>query len=110
MSRCSEAAFDRRQLSIMLETIRQFRDGEINIAQLINNLESLLDVLRDIPDPWRNAFRSKWAVLEQIYAVALDEGVRFLDAKRSQEVEVALEDISAMVRAALNAISPENDV
>ena len=64
--------YDNRQYRRMLEQIEDFESKRIDLKHLINGLESLLCVLEKPSADWKAKFRSKWGVLEEVYAVALD--------------------------------------
>ncbi|WP_297119869.1 hypothetical protein [uncultured Enterobacter sp.] len=63
--------YDRRQLSLMKETLNSYLTNKISFKKLIDNLEGLLYILQDIDIAWKNEFHEQWFVLEQVYAVAL---------------------------------------
>src|SRR5258706_1317508 len=69
-----ETNFNRRQYERMLEKIERFESEKIEINSLIADLEALILALRDVPDDWRHQLQSTWAVLEDTYAVAQDDG------------------------------------
>lgn len=71
---------ERRQLGLMRERIRQFRDGSIPLAKLISDLEGLLEARNDASEQWIDAFRDAWSDLEIPYAVALDRLTPIPDA------------------------------
>jgi len=63
-----------RQFKLMEERIELFEQDKINFGQLICDLRSLLDCLKEVDEEWKNNFHSEWFVLEQVYAVALNRG------------------------------------
>ncbi|MBK4717200.1 MULTISPECIES: hypothetical protein [Tenebrionibacter/Tenebrionicola group] len=63
--------YDKRQISLMKETLSLFQSGEVSLKKLIDNLEGLLFCLQSVDIEWKNSFHEYWFVLEQIYAVAL---------------------------------------
>jgi len=64
---------EERQLKAMLEQLRLFQHGEVDLWSLIASLESLMNALEEAPEPWLSDFRKHWGVLEEVYAVAVDE-------------------------------------
>lgn len=68
---------DHRQLYRMREAIRS-TDLETlsmgSLSSLIQTLDFLVESLDNVDSNWMNTFRSKWGVLEEIYAVALEAG------------------------------------
>jgi hypothetical protein len=65
--------YDNRQYRLMLDQIEDFKSNRIDLKHLINGLESLLCVLEKPDADWKTKFRKKWGVLEEVYAVALDQ-------------------------------------
>ncbi len=65
--------YDNRQYDRMLEQIRNFESKRIDLKHLTNGLESLLCALEEADAAWKSEFQSKWGVLEEVYAVALDQ-------------------------------------
>lgn len=56
----------------MEEMLGRYEEGGIDLGSLIAGLESLLLCLELADEKWKNLFRSKWGILEEVYAVALD--------------------------------------
>ncbi len=63
--------YDKRQLSLMKETLNSYLTNKISLKKLIDDLEGLLYILEDIDIDWKNEFHEQWFVLEQVFAVAL---------------------------------------
>jgi hypothetical protein len=64
--------YDNRQYRRMLDQIKDFESKRIDLEHLINGLESLLCALEEANAGWKSEFQSKWGLLEEVYAVALD--------------------------------------
>src|SRR5258706_13397124 len=64
--------YDNRQYRRMLDQIHDFESKRIDLKHLINGMESLLCALEGADAAWKSEFQSKWGVLEEVYAVALD--------------------------------------
>jgi hypothetical protein len=65
--------YDRRQYISMEEMLGRYEQRGIDLGSLIAGLESLLQCLELADEEWKNQFRSKWGILEEVYAVALDQ-------------------------------------
>jgi hypothetical protein len=65
---------EQRQLEGMLSQTDAFEARKLDLAGLISSLEALLGALEDASPEWRSEFRRHWGVLEEVYAVAADEG------------------------------------
>jgi hypothetical protein len=68
-----KAEYDKRQYDLMAHHIQQFREGRADLSSLIAGLEALVNALDAPDDHWKNEFQRKWAVLEEVNAVALNE-------------------------------------
>lgn len=76
---------EQRQLDGIINQINAFESHQIRLTGLISSLEALLNAMEDVPQAWRSEFRRQWGVLEQVYAVAADEG-RFPTAAAEETV------------------------
>lgn len=65
---------DLQQLRAMEERLALFRRGGLPLHALVADLEILLTSLDQVPATWRGRFLDHWATLEEVNAVALDEG------------------------------------
>lgn len=66
--------YDVRQLSLMKDIIVSYESNKISLASLIDRLRGLLDCLQSVDESWIQSFHDSWFTLEQVYAVALDQG------------------------------------
>jgi hypothetical protein len=56
--------------------LQQYLRGEVSLRKLIADLEGLLEALESFEETWKDAFRSDWGSLEQVYACSRpDSGV-----------------------------------
>ena|SRR6266850_8458954 len=94
--------YNARQYGLMLEQIKQFESKQIDLKHLINGLESLLCALEKPDEKWKSAFQSKWGVLEEVYADALDKGYSELPDSHKRLVTEAVRDLQMLVNQALN--------
>ncbi|MEY4512784.1 MAG: hypothetical protein RLZZ450_4906 [Pseudomonadota bacterium] len=63
--------YDRRQIEDMLGQLHAYEVGRVDLSWLISSLEALLESLENTPTHWRDELRRHWAVLEQVYSVAV---------------------------------------
>ena len=67
-----------RQLAAMRQQLDAYHGGGVELSALISNLEALQDLLETVPNRWRNSFREKWGVVEELYSVAICGGLFML--------------------------------
>ena len=65
---------EKRQIALMRTRIDEFRNGQVGLGQLGEDLDALALQLVHASEEWVNAFRSDAFGLEEIYAVGLDSG------------------------------------
>lgn len=65
--------FDQRQYALMSDHLRWYQEGRIGLGSLIAGLEALLNSLLAADEGWKNEFLTTWGILEEVYAVALDQ-------------------------------------
>jgi hypothetical protein len=94
--------YDQNQYRLMLERIDAFERSAIRLDTLVDDLEGLLNVLEAVCFSWRQAFLSRWGVLEEVRAVALDEGWEKFDEKATK---IILESTSQLKLQVLEKIS-----
>lgn len=64
--------YDRRQLVLMSSQLESYRQGQLDLAGLIQRLDALFNALEAVGASWREAFHEQWFTLEQVFAVSLD--------------------------------------
>ena len=91
--------YDQRQYARMLSLLHDCEQERLPLAEVISGLDSLLSVLEDTPESWRERFKSEWWSLEQIYAANLDrnEGILKLAAGDRSSIAEALCSLRALV-------------
>lgn len=72
--------------------------GQVDLDGLITSLEVLQGVLEAVPEDWRDRFRDQWAVLEQVYSVAVVRG----EPVQSRENEALIAPALAEMRELLD--------
>ena len=80
--------FDQRQYALMEDHLRRYEEGGTNLGSLIAGLEALFQCLEAAEEGWKNEFRRKWGILEEVYAVALDS----VEQGGSSNVETVLKE------------------
>jgi hypothetical protein len=94
---------ERRQLMGMLTQFDAFDAGQLDIAGLISSLEALFSALEDASASWRTKFRKHWGVLEEVYAVAADEGRWPTSASEQHLIAEATQELKELVQETLGA-------
>ncbi len=61
--------YDIRQYDLMLNVIKDYKEGKKSLKQLIDDLDGLLNVLENAEQKWKDEFHNEWWNLEQVYAV-----------------------------------------
>jgi hypothetical protein len=88
---------DQHKLNQMIDAINVFETQDSDLAKLISNLETLFESLEHVSEEWRTAFLSKWEVLEEVYASALDEEIIELGDEDTQLITGALNSIRDLI-------------
>jgi hypothetical protein len=94
---------ERRQLEGMLTQLTAFDAGQIDVAGLISSLEALFNALDEASSSWRAAFRKHWGVLEEVYAVAVDEGRSPTTSPERHLITQATQDLKRLIRTTLES-------
>ena len=97
----NSSEYDQRQYQLMAKSVQQFKEGELDIYNLIRIIEGLLDVLQIPDEKWKDDVRNEWWTLEQVYAVAVDKGQKTLSAEDIDLVNEAVENIEILVKPQL---------
>lgn len=94
--------FDMCQLNIMIKKILGFKSGKFPLGDLIYDLEALLNTMEDNDDIWKKKFRSYWADLEIIYALALEKDNLNFCAKDQKNITDAIENLTKLIEFKLH--------
>ncbi|GAB4163496.1 MAG: hypothetical protein Tsb009_40000 [Planctomycetaceae bacterium] len=92
----------------MRDLLKKYDSSKINLASLatlITNLEALLDLLNDVDEKWKQAFRGRWGVLDDEYAVALDREQTSLTTDGIERISRAVDDMQALLEKQLRVMS-----
>lgn len=102
--------FDKRQLTLMIQKINDYRNGKIYLAWLISDIESLINILEDPNEDWKAGLRTSWLALEEVYALALDDEKKHLDQEDLIIIDEALHKLETLIGDKLKTMkSPEDD-
>ena len=93
----NSSEYDQRQYQLMAKSVQQFKEGELDIYNLISIIEALLDVLQMADEKWKDDVRNEWWTLEQVYAVAVHKGQTTLSPEDIDLVLEAVENIDTLV-------------
>ncbi len=101
--------YNERQLRVMRDLLQQWDSGKTNIANLITNLEALLEALESVDEDWKRAFRRQWGVLEIEYAVTLDRGQTSLSSDGIERISRAVEEMRCLLAEQLQGDGQATD-
>lgn len=94
--------YNSRQISLMQDRIKQYKEGKIRIDQLINDLEALFNCLEELDENWKDLFLSAWSILEIVYASALFDNKTSLDDNDMIEINRGLKEIDILINSLYN--------
>ncbi|WP_156766562.1 hypothetical protein [Mycobacterium sp. E2327] len=84
---------DLRQLA--LDSLNRYAGGFAELERIDRDLKSIIRSLEEVADPsWTGSLLGQWGELEIIYALALDDGRRYL----TQDEEADVQGIVAELR------------
>jgi hypothetical protein len=84
---------DPDRLHLMLNVVRAFERGELQIQDLVDGLRATELELTTPSREWRDSFFEHWAGLEEVYSVLLD---RQMEELGEIEAELVRQDILAL--------------
>lgn len=93
-----ELGDDLGQYLRMLDLISAYREGTIGLPTLVDNLDALRNALMSPPKPWLEQFEHLWGVLEDVYAVMLDNKETRLSNIHQRLVEQSLNDLFPLIQ------------
>jgi hypothetical protein len=88
---------DRTLLEQMDVGLKAFRSGTLDFRILLDRLEACVENMSDAEAAWKDAFRSEWGILEDIYAFAVAENMKTLPENDMPMVDAALGALRQMV-------------
>jgi len=92
-------------VNAMMRSIESYRRGDVHLPQLVNDLQSALHGMLNVPHEWRARFLQSWAALEEINALALDAGQPRLPEDHEKIVSRALETIQQLIAQAASSFA-----
>lgn len=84
-------------LNAMMRLIDSYRQGSVHLPQLVNELQSALHGVLDVPIEWRSNYLQSWGALEEVNALALDAEYSHLPADHEKVVNGSLETIQQLI-------------
>lgn len=106
----NEKAYNYRQIKLMKAKISFFKNKEIKLLDLINNLEGILSCIKNPPEKWRTEFVSWWANLESVYANTVYENRTIFDANDIQIINEAVKNIERIIEIYQKENFTEKDI
>jgi hypothetical protein len=100
--------YNQRQLARMLELLCNYEHGAGTLRRTIDDIDALLECLESPDSSWKSDFRRAWSILEECYAVALDQGQ---DEPRINDSRVkgAVRTLRALIETDKRVKPPEID-
>lgn len=86
--------YDDRQLVKMKQQLASFKKEVLPLGSLIGDLEFLLNAMESMNMEWKEKVHEQVAILEEVYAVALDCGADELDELGTSLVHQSTQKLS----------------
>lgn len=99
-----QSDYNLRQYLLMQEAVSDFNLGKLSLPRLISQVEGLINALEGVSIEVRSSLLSRWAMLEDVFAVSLYEERDTLTAKEIEKIQVALIELSELVGRHINDI------
>jgi hypothetical protein len=90
-------AYNYRQIKLIKTKISFFKNKEIKLPDLINDVEGLLSCIKNPPEKWRIELGSWLLNLESVYANAVYESRAIFNSYDTQIIDEAVINIERMV-------------
>lgn len=98
-----EAELDQRHYQRMLAVLDRLDQGHAGLGHAIGDLAALIESVSELDEAGRNEFRQAWGLLEDVYAVNLDQGAPPLSADDRRLIARGVSTLRALVRSRLKA-------
>ena len=95
------------QYLLIGKCLQQFDNNELTIDRLISELETFLETFPNSDEKWKEKFKSEWWTLEQVYAVACDQGETTLNPENENLVYETLENMKNLLKEVMKVKSKE---
>jgi hypothetical protein len=105
-----DKAYNYRQIKLMKAKILFFKNKDIKLLDLINNLEGILSCIKNPPKKWHTEFVSWWSNLESVYANAAYECRIDLDSQNIQIIDEAVKNIEQIIEIYQKENFTEDDI
>lgn len=89
--------YNKRQYARMLDCLRAYEEGHLEIDWLITNLEALVDALESPEPTWCEQFMHQWGIIEEWYAFAVADAEPG-QLQLSQEAQAAVASAVARMK------------
>lgn len=92
--------FDERQFAKMREALESFREAPLSIGTLgalISTMDFLISALQTPASAVAGLFRRFWGILEEVYAVAQDEGHKTLSDNDKRLIQKAISELEHLL-------------
>ena len=90
--------YDARRLDMMLKAIIDYKNDQLCLTNLINDLESLFDDLELIKEEWKKRFIIEWGKLEIIYSSMIYHKKKEIPLEDKKEVDEAINNIEKLIQ------------
>ena len=88
---------------MMFELLKAFDQRDRGLRKIIADLEALLGSLQHADRGWKDSFYEQWAILEDVYADALDRGFQQLPPDYQKLVDDAVQNMRRLVQQRIEA-------
>ncbi|MEM8963558.1 MAG: hypothetical protein AAGD38_18900 [Acidobacteriota bacterium] len=100
---------DRELLQSMMVELNLYRSGRSRFASLVSALDVGINVLVGQDPAFVNEFREKWRILEEINALALDEGKVYPLEPERPLAEETIRELSTIIETRFAMAAGERD-
>ena len=89
--------YNSRQYFLMLESVKNIPQTVNQLGQIVNTLESLIELLEEPDLDWKQNFRSEWWLLEEIYAYKLSNSERQFTKQEEKWISDAIANLTKLI-------------
>ncbi len=90
--------YNQRQYARILELIGSFETGKVSFDRLVRDIEALIMTMENISPDYKNILLSKWGILEEVYAVSMDQGLTEVSPEYQQTINSSLSDLCELIK------------
>ncbi len=99
--------YNLRQLDRLVKCINSFEEGNLSLSSLVSNIEGLIRALENFSLSQRNELIRKWGVLDEIFAVCLDENNRPLSTEERNLINRTLYELRELCFSLMGNHDPD---